>query len=182
MLTTMFVLIAAIGIGMTGIRWPLLLAAVLLLAVWAGTTFPDVDQPLGIGHRSGLTHSILPLAIAWWRRVRAVAAGLAFGIGLHLSADLFPNAMIGFATVKLPFAGSIGATASYGWFAANAAIAFLIGGWLIGRLLPPVHALAVLAATALIGIAYLFATDGGWWALSLLGGLGWWTTRRRAAA
>ena len=46
----------------------------------------------------------------------------------------------------------------------------------------PRLALAVLGAVALIGIAYLFATDGGWWALMMFGGTGWLALRRRAAA
>ena len=177
MLAMIFVLLAAIGLSSAGRAWPLV-ACAALLAAWAGTTFPDLDLPLGLGHRSGLTHSIFPVAIAFAQRLRAAAAGLAMGLGLHLSADLFPNGMTGFATVKLPFAGSIGASASYGWFAANAAIAFLIGGWLLGRLLPPLQALMVIAATALIGIAYLFVTDGGWWALAMFGGFGWVAVRR----
>lgn len=182
MVWTLFLLGLATGAGAAGPRWPLLLAVAVVLAAWAGTVFPDIDQPLALGHRSALTHSILPLAIARWRPLRATAAGLAMGIGLHLSADLFPNAMIGFATVKLPLAGSIGWQASYGWIALNAAAAFGIGGGLLGRLLPARPALAVIGAVALIGMAYLLRTDGGWWALALFGGAGWAATRRRSAA
>jgi hypothetical protein len=32
----------------------------------------------------------------------------------------------------------------------------------------------------LIGIAYLFATDGGWWALTMFGGTGWVALRTRS--
>lgn len=182
MLFMLFLLAAAIGLVLAGGRWPLALAAAAFLAAWAGTTFPDIDQLLPLGHRSGLTHSILPLGLACGRRLRAAGAGLALGIGLHLSADLFPNAMTGFATVKLPLVGSIGAGASYLWFGVNAAAALAIGAWLLGRLLAPKLALAVLAGVALLGIAYLFATDGGWWALAMFGGAGWLAFRPRAGA
>src|SRR3712207_9575641 len=49
----------------------------------------------------------------------------------HLAADVFPNGMTGYATVKLPFAGSIGSGASYAWLAVNALGAAFLGGWLL---------------------------------------------------
>jgi hypothetical protein len=182
MLTALFLLGLAIGLALMGGHWPVLAGAALILAAWAGTTLPDIDMCVGLGHRSGLTHSILPAAIACARRRwLPVAAGLALGLGLHLSADLFPNAMRGFATIKLPGAGSIGAGPSYLWFAANAAAALVLGAWLLGKVAGPKLALAVLAGVALIGIAYLFTTDGGWWALAMFGGTGWLAVRRPAA-
>lgn len=158
-------------------RWAV--PATVLAAAYAGTTLPDLDMPLGLGHRSGLTHSVLPLAACWKRRWWAVATGLALGLGLHLSADLFPNAMRGFATVKLPGAGSIGPDWSYLWIAVNAALALAIGAWLAFKVSRPPIAVALLGAVALIGIAYLYHTDGGWWALALFGTLGWLAVRRR---
>jgi len=183
MLTALFLLGLAIGINALAGRWPLATAASVVFAAWAGTTLPDVDQLLPIGHRSALTHSIMPVLLACARpRWRAVAAGLALGIGLHLSADLFPNAMRGFATVKLPLLGSLGSSASYVWFAVNAFAALAIGAGLLGRLMGPKLALAVLGCVALIGITYLLATDGGWWALMMFGGTGWLALKGRAAA
>ena len=180
MLTALFVLALAAGVAAMGQRWSLAAAAAVLLAAWAGTTLPDIDMAAGLGHRSGLTHSILPAAIACaWRRWWAVAAGLALGTGLHMSADLFPESMRGFATVKLPGFGSIGWQASYLWFGINAAAALALGAWLLGKATGPRVALGVLAATALLGIAYLFSVDGGWWALAMFGGTGWLAFRRR---
>ena len=174
-------LLIAIALATVAARWSAAAALAILAATWAGTTLPDLDLHLGIGHRSGLTHSILPAALACCRRrALTVAAGLALGIGLHLSADLFPNAMRGFATVKLPGAGSIGPDASYLWFAVNAAVALIGGAVLVARTTPPRVAALVLAATALIGLLYLYRTDGGWWALLLFAGLAWLVTRRRA--
>lgn len=171
-----FLLLAA-ALTWTG-RTPLLLAAVPLAAL-AGTTLPDLDLALGLGHRSGLTHSLLPVAVALARPGwRPVAAGLALGIGLHLSADVFPNGMRGFATVKLPGAGSIGAGASYAWLAANALAALAIGAALLLRMTTPRLAALVLLVVAVIGVGYLYATDGGWPALLVFTGAGWALLRR----
>lgn len=153
--------------------------AALLAAAWAATTLPDLDLPLGLGHRSGLTHSVLPALACWRRRWWALGAGLALGLGLHLSADVFPNAMRGYATVKLPGAGSIGPNASYLWLASNAVLALVAGAWLTFRLQRPKLATALLGAVALLGLAYLFRTDGGWWALGVFAGLGWLAARSR---
>lgn len=171
----LFVAIALIRLDR---EWRWALPVALLAAAWAATTLPDLDTTLRLGHRSGLTHSILPAGIAslrrrWW----PIAAGLALGLGLHLSADLFPNAMRGFATVKLPGPGtlhrSIGPDASYLWIAINAALALAIGTWLTFVVAPPRVAAAVIVGTALLGLFYLFRTDGGWWALMLFAALGW---------
>ncbi len=160
--------------------WPLALVAVPVAAL-AGTTLPDLDAALGLGHRSGLTHSVLPLALACIdRRWRPVAAGLALGIGFHLSADVFPNGMRGFATVKLPGAGSIGGAASYAWLAVNALASLAVGGAMVAAMAPLRLALVVLAVTAAVGIAYLFVTDGGWPALLVYGSAGWAVVRRRS--
>jgi hypothetical protein len=87
----------------------------LALAFIIGLALPDLDFALPfVTHRSALTHGVLPALLVWWRaRGPAPVAGVALGTGLHLAADTFPNAMIGYATVKLPFAGSIGATWSH---------------------------------------------------------------------
>lgn len=180
MLTVVLVLGLAIVLTAFGTRWPWSAAVTAVFAAWCMTRLPDLDLTLGLGHRSGLTHSLLPVGIAcgrrrWW----PLAAGLSLGLGLHLSADIFPNAMRGFATIKLPGWGSIGANASYLWLTINAAAALLIGAWLLVRVLTPKVALAVLGVVALLGVAYLFATDGGWWALAMFGGTGWLALRGR---
>jgi hypothetical protein len=159
-------------------------AAAILLFAFIGLTLPDVDQPLPLDHRSAVTHSILPAAVALLRRwARPIAAGLAFGIGLHLSADVFPNAMIGYATVKLPLAGSIGPGASYAWLAINSVACTILGAWLVGRELSQLAIRRLLlAAMVVLGAAYLLATDGGWAALGVYGLAGWLFFRRRERA
>ena len=175
MLASLFLLLLSAAIARAaGTRWPWAAALAVALAAWAGTTFPDIDQVLPLDHRSALSHSVLPAALACcWRRGRAFAAGLALGIGLHLSADLFPEAMRGFATIKLPFAGAISWQAPYVWVGVNAFACLTLGALLLGKLLGPRLSLATLGAVALLGIAYLFTVDGGWWALAMFGGTGW---------
>ena len=175
----LFLLAAAVILTLAE-RWPALRLAAVPVAALAGTTLPDLDLALGLGHRSGLTHSLLPALIAATNpRWRPVAAGLALGLGLHLSADVFPNAMRGYATVKLPGLGGLSATASYLWLATNALAALALGTLSLRRLASPRATLLVLVSVALIGIAYLFATDGGWPVLLIFTGTGLALVRRR---
>lgn len=156
-------------------------AVAVVMAGIAGTTLPDLDLLLPVGHRSALTHSLLPIALALFAaHWRPVAAGLAIGIGLHLAADSFPNAMRGYATVKLPGVGSIGATASYVWLGVQAVVASVAGAVLLAASLPLRAAMVAAAVLAMIGIAYLFATDGGWPALTIYAAFGWLAVRHRA--
>lgn len=178
----LFLLFAAI-LAWLGRGRSLVALVAVPLATLSGTTLPDLDITLGLGHRSGLTHSLLPIAFACSRPGwRPVAAGLALGIGLHLSADVFPNGMRGFATVKLPGAGAIGATGSYAWLALNALAALGIGTALLLHLTSARMAALVLLVVAVIGIGYLYVTDGGWPALLVFTGAGWAVVRRRYSA
>lgn len=159
--------------------------ALLVLACFAvGIALPDLDFVLPlVTHRSGLTHSVLPVLVLWLLHpLRGqIACGVALGIGVHLAADSFPNAMTGYATIKLPFAGSIGRTWSYVWLGSNALAALVMGGVLGLRVLPKPWGLAILIAVALGSVVYLATTDGGWPVLAimaLLGG-GTWHRRRR---
>lgn len=179
-MTAILFLLAAVALVIYGAGWPVLLGAAVVLAAVAGSIFPDLDQvlPLG-GHRSALTHGVLPvLAIAAAeRRLWPVAAGLGLGIGLHMAADLFPNGMRGYATIKVPLIGSIGARASYLWIAVNAGLALAGGAWLLAQVAAPRIAAATLVAVGVFGVLYLLRTDGGWWALLLFAGLGWLALR-----
>jgi hypothetical protein len=156
-------------------------SALLLLATFVvGLGLPDLDQFLPLAHRSALTHSAVPLLLAALHpERRRLIAGLALGIGVHLSADSFPNAMTGYATVKLPFAGSIGRAASYLWLGANAIGCLVIGAVHMMRLLPRAPALLVAGAITVGTAAYLFVTDGGWPVLAIIGGGGALTWRLR---
>jgi len=175
----LFLLVAIVLTALSD-RWPSAGLVAVPVAALAGTTLPDLDLMLGFGHRSGLTHSVLPLAVAaarprWW----PVAAGLALGIGLHLSADCFPNAMRGYATVKLPVVRSIGGWWSYLWLGVNALGCLMLGAWWLRRETTLAQSAGVLVAVVAVGVAYLVATDGGWPALIVFTGAGWAVTRRR---
>lgn len=159
-------------------------AAAVLAACAGGTTLPDIDFWLPFGHRSALTHSLLPVVVAlaqprWW----PVGAGLALGVGLHLGADAFPNAMRGFALVKVPLVGALSPAGSWWWLASQALGGLALGAWLAWSRLPRGWAAGVLASAAVMGAAYWFVTDGGWPPLAIAGtgGAWWWRARRWGA-
>lgn len=185
LLVTPLLLVLVLILADVGERRPWLLALGVALAAWVGTTLPDLDRALGLGHRSGLTHGVLPaLALGWRPQWRAVAAGLALGLSLHLAADVFPNAMRGYARVVLPGIGRLDAMWSWWWLGVNAVLALVAGAWLIHAGHPPRVARATLAAVGAIGILYLARTDGGWWVLAIVVaalGIGWAFGRRRRA-
>jgi len=177
-MTPSLFLLLAVVLAFAGGGGPWVVAAAVIAAAVAGTTLPDLDASLGLKHRSALLHSVIPMAVALAdRRTWPVAAGLGLGIGLHMAADLFPNGMRGYATIKLPLWGSIGAWPSYLWIAASAAANLAGGAVLLGRVADRATARATLAAVAVMGLAYLLRTDGGWWALMLFAGLGWLALR-----
>ena len=185
LVATLLLLILLAILADLGRHRPAILALAIVVAAIIGTTLPDIDLSLGLSHRSGVTHSVLPaLAATARRRWRAIAAGLALGLALHLAADCFPNAMRGYARVVLPGWGRLDAGASYGWLLINTVLALAAGVGLTLAAHPPRLARAALAVVAVVGAAYLFRTDGGWWVLALLGvsgaiGLAW---RRRGRA
>lgn len=179
-MSLLLILFALVGLRLAPPAAASFLAApALLVCVYAGLAFPDLDQPLPLDHRSALTHSVAPaLALTAVRWARAAAAGLALGLGFHLVADIFPNGMTGYATVAVPFAGRLDAGGSYAWLIANLAACGLVGAWLLDRAIAPARVkLATLVGTVLIGLWYLPRVDGGMPALLLLGVLGWGASR-----
>jgi len=171
-------LLCAVVLAFVGGESAWTLIGTVVLAAAAGTTLPDLDAPLGLRHRSALLHSILPVCAALLdARTWPVATGLAFGISFHLTADLFPRTMRGFATIKLPWFGSIGTTPSYIWIVANIAANGMVAVDLLGRIATPEIGRGTLAAVGVLGIAYLLRTDGGWKALIALTFVGWLSLR-----
>lgn len=109
----------------------------LLFGAAIGLWFPDIDQGLPLlDHRSGVTHSVLPVLAAWRWLPRPIACGIAVGVAVTLSADLFPERWIGFATIHFPLLGSLG-VASAVWLAVNALGALAVAHWLARRRTPP---------------------------------------------
>ncbi len=99
-----------------------------------GIYLPDIDQGLPfLTHRSGLTHSVLPIVALWRLLPPALMGGMALGIAVTLAADLFPEAWTGFATIHLPFVGSIGLL-SAPWIAVNMLIACAVAQREIARM------------------------------------------------
>ena len=159
-----------------------LLLILTCIAFAIGLTLPDIDLHLWLGHRSAVTHSVLPaLTLLVRRQWRAAACGMGAGSGLHLAADSFPNRMVGYATVKLPLAGALPPGASYAWLAINALLALGLAAWLARRLHAPAVALLLALAAAASGAAYLYRTDGGWpvLAIAAVAGALWWRARAR---
>ncbi|MET4666890.1 hypothetical protein [Sphingomonas sp. PvP056] len=177
MAALMFLLIAVL-LAFEGGGGPWVLIATVVSATAAGITLPDLDSRLRLGHRSALLHGVLPPFVALLdQRTWAIAAGLGFGIGFHLVADLFPGQMRGFATIKLPLWGSIGAGLSYLWIIANAA-GTLLGGVVVLTSLADGSVLAIaLAAVGVMGVAYLLRAEGGLCALMMFALLGWLASR-----
>lgn len=177
MAASLFLLLAVV-LAFTGGVGPWVVMGTVVVATAAGTSLPDLDTPLKLRHRSAMLHSILPMLVAFQdRRTWPVAAGLGFGIGLHMAADLFPSKMRGFATIKLPLWGSIGPGLSYVWIAANAA-ANLVGAMMIlSRIADRQMMMGVLVGVGVLGIAYLMRTDGGWCALAMFAVIGWLALR-----
>lgn len=171
-------LLCAVVLAFVGGESAWALIGTVVVAAAAGTTFPDLDTPLGLRHRNAFLHSVLPACTALLDpRTWPVAIGLAFGISFHLTADLFPRTMRGFATIKLPLFGSIGTIPSYLWIAANIVANGMVAIVLLDRIATPQIAQGTLAAVGAVGIAYLLRTDGGWKALVALGFVGWLALR-----
>ncbi len=88
----------------------------LVVGLAIGDWFPDVDQDAGLlSHRSIVTHGplvpFIVVAVASLTRtipLRWFALGLAVGVAVHLSFDLFPKGWSGFALISVP---------GYGWAA-----------------------------------------------------------------
>ncbi|CAM3300691.1 MULTISPECIES: hypothetical protein [Sphingomonas] len=173
MAASLFLLLAVI-LAFAGGSGPWIMIATVAAATAAGTRLPDLDTPLHLQHRSALIHSVLPFYVAMLDlRTWPVAAGLGFGIGFHLAADLFPTTMRGFATIKMPLLGSIGVFASYLWIAVHAA-ANLVGALIVlERIAADRVAACALGVTAVLGAGYLLRAQGGLYALAAIAGLGW---------
>ena len=100
----------------------------LLTGLAVGNGFPDIDQKTGLLlHRSIVTHgALVPLivfAAAFGARtiqLRWFALGVALGVAVHLSFDLFPNGWSGFALISVPGYGWTAPWFSWTWIAASA--------------------------------------------------------------
>lgn len=134
-----------------------------LVLIHAGTTIPDTDQWLPLlGHRSIVTHSMLipALVVLRWAMVGGMLAG---GFAIHLAADLLSRKWVGYALVKLPVAGSLGATGSQLFLAVNA----LLGLWLYHRAASASGLPRTAWATFAVAGAVYFLVNERWWLLAV---------------
>lgn len=125
-----------------------------------GLVWPDFDQWIPfLTHRSILTHGIwLPLAVALAARRQAwlapVAGGLALGIAIHCAPDLFPQAMRGYALIKVPFVPGIDGPLSWLWLATTVVVGIALPlRWAEVRWGRDGLSIAA-AATAVLALAY----------------------------
>ena len=110
----------------------------LIVFSFLGLSFPDTDFLLFpiLSHRSIITHSIIIPFFAYTylkkkkninnEYIDLIYSGFLVGIGIHLIADLFPRAYIGYALIKLPFHFSIGVIPTIVWILLNIIFAFKI--------------------------------------------------------
>ena len=109
----------------------------LYISLLAGLQFPDFDLHIFafLGHRSILTHGIIfPYFLYRFLNNRKISndvldfvyVGFLLGIAIHLCADLFPKAWIGFALIMFPPWIPMGAPFSIIWMLSNLIIALWI--------------------------------------------------------
>ena len=109
----------------------------LYISLLAGLQFPDFDLHIFafLGHRSILTHGIIvPYFLYRFLNNRKISndvldfvyIGFLLGIAIHLCADLFPKAWIGFALIMFPPWIPMGAPFSIIWMLSNLIIALWI--------------------------------------------------------
>ena len=104
-----------------------LILPALLLGLFLGEKYPDIDQKLEfLQHRSILTHGLLaPTALYLFAAktqsapFRWAVIGASLGIAAHLAFDLFPRGWSGYALVSIPLYGWIPAPLSWAWIAGS---------------------------------------------------------------
>ena len=122
-----------------------LFLGLLFIGFLTGLNFPDTDQgyKVALGHRSIITHSILLPYILYYFFIKKrvlynkyftlIIAGIFLGIGLHLSADLFPKGWRGYALIKLPGNIDVGGLSPI-WIGFNALVSLYFAGSCLNNL------------------------------------------------
>ena len=116
-----------------------LILPALLLGLFLGETYPDIDQKLDfLQHRSILTHGLLaPAALYFFAtKIRSTpfrwaVIGACLGAAAHLAFDLFPRAWLGYALVSIPLYGWIPAPLSWVWIAGSSLVCSYLAGKLV---------------------------------------------------
>ena len=117
----------------------------IFISFLIGLYFPDIDQSykIALGHRSIITHSILLPYIFYYFFIKKrilynrffvlIIIGIFLGIGLHLSADLFPKSWQGNALIKLPGNIDVGGLSPI-WIGFNALVSLYFAGSCLNNL------------------------------------------------
>lgn len=110
--------------------------SLFIISIITGIEFPDIDFVIPfLSHRSFLTHSIIVPVILYYflykyknsnQFLNYIFCGFLVGVSIHLSADLFPKAWIGYATIKVPFLLSVGPIFSPIWMLINIMIGLFL--------------------------------------------------------
>ena len=120
--------------------------AVLTVGILLTWEIPDWDQDglSMLSHRSIITHSILfPFLMHFFLinkkenpnpYLATFIIGFYLAIAMHLSADIHPKAMKGFALIKLPGNSSIGEGPSYIWMVLNTIVAIYFSTILLKKI------------------------------------------------
>ena len=134
---------------------------------------PDWDQGVlsMLSHRSIITHSILfPFLMHFFLinkkenpnpYLATFIIGFYLAIAMHLSADIHPKAMKGFALIKLPGNSSIGEGPSYIWMVLNTIVAIYFSTILLKKIVntnkivnTKKYFIAFLILALLVGLIY----------------------------
>jgi MFS family permease len=130
--------------------------AAVVAMMLVGLVWPDVDLAIPfVPHRSALTHSVIVPVALWIAGIvpPRLVAGALMGQAVSLTADLFPRAWMGFATIHVPLWGSLGLLSPL-WLVANVLAALILAHVIVtdsGR--QPWPKLAY-GALALLSVAY----------------------------
>lgn len=150
-----------------------ILAILFLVALVAGIKFPDLDllMPEILKPHSLITHSILlPALVHLVARDAArqwIAAGLYFGIAIHLSAVVLVPVTEG-GMVWTPWPAQVPLDfASQPWLAINA----VLGVFLALGLVEPVFRLALTGFALVTALVFAYLTHGGILPFIVFGGI-----------
>ncbi len=144
----------------------------LFIGLIIGLFFPDVDQGFQnlLGHRSIITHSILfPYLLYHYLikkkkdpKVRDInlIIGIFLGIGLHLSADLYPKEWVGYALIKLPGNIDVGGLSPI-WMGLNVIAATYFSAILLKKITnTKKYWTTYLVIGSVVGLVYTAADEG----------------------
>ena len=144
----------------------------LFIGLIIGLFFPDIDQGFQnlLGHRSIITHSILFPYLFYHYLIKkkkdpkvrniSLIMGIFLGIGLHLSADLYPKEWVGYALIKLPGNNDVGDLSPI-WIGLNVVVATYFSAILLKKIAnTKKYWITYLIIGSVVGLMYAAADEG----------------------